>query len=112
MRPITKLNPADPATALGRQVAELRKTKGLTQAGLAKKSGIKITAVRRCEQSGQIPLRRFARIVAALGGDLKIQPPANLLPETWEGILRLEKRQAKVTRRPKLGGLWDSPETP
>lgn len=112
--------PIDPAATLGRQIAALRKAKGLTQAGLAAKAGIKITAVRRCEQKGQIPLRRLAKLLAAMEATLQIHPPANRLPETWEGILRKEAaqrrqlRQGSKTRRPTrpmLGGLWDSVET-
>lgn len=57
------LNPVD----FGRKITLLRKQQGISQKDLALKSGVPLTAVRRCEQKGQIPLERYLAMTSALG---------------------------------------------
>lgn len=54
-----------------RQTAEnmraLRLEKGLTQAGLAERSGVSLASLRKFEQEGQISLVSFFKLAMALG---------------------------------------------
>ncbi len=110
----------------GRQIALLRKEQGLSQADLAKTSGVPITAIRRCEQLGQIPLDRYLVLTSVLNASLKIHPAAtgmvtqgikSLRPNTspYKTIGEvLAAARAKTgnglpthIRKPRLGGLFD-----
>jgi len=65
------------ANQFGKQVRAWRKEDGITQKELAAKSGMPLTAVRRCEQRGDIPLKRMLKLVNTLGGEfLTARTPA------------------------------------
>ena len=55
---------------LGKELRAWRKVDGITQQELAAKSGVPLTAIRRCEQKGDIPLKRYMELIACLGGEL------------------------------------------
>lgn len=61
-----------PVKELARKITLLRKQLGLSQRELAAKSGVPLTAVRRCEQLGQIPLDRYLAITSALGAKVDV----------------------------------------
>jgi len=65
--------------AYGRKITQLRKLRGISQKELAETSGVPLTAIRRCEQRGQIPLHRYLAITHALGTLVEITtaPPKN-----------------------------------
>lgn len=98
---------------LGKQIALLRKAQGLSQAGLAAVSGIPITAIRRCEQNGRIPLDRYLALASALQASLAVVPPKMTLPppyKTIEDVIRSAKPRSVKTpliRKPRLGGMFD-----
>lgn len=58
----------------GRKITLLRKQRGISQKELAAKSGVPLTAVRRCEQKGQIPLQRYLAMTSALGAVVDVSP--------------------------------------
>lgn len=108
---------------LGKQIALLRKAQGLSQADLADASGVPITAIRRCEQNGRIPLDRYLKLASVLNTSLIVVPSAgsmpkiekypNLIPyKTIEDVIRsAEKRLSPPSdyheiRKPRLGGLF------
>lgn len=108
---------------LGKQIALLRKAEGLSQADLADASGVPITAIRRCEQNGRIPLDRYLKLASVLNTSLLIVPSAGSVPKiekrpdlihykTIEDVIRsAEKRLSTPSdsheiRKPRLGGLF------
>ena len=105
----------------GKQIARLRKARGLSQMDLADASGVPITAIRRCEQNGRIPLDRYLILATTLDASLKIVPthPAGVagpdhLPYTniqeiiREAAQRPSTQTASEIRRPRLGGMFDT----
>lgn len=110
----------------GKQIALLRKAQGLSQADLAKTSGVPITAIRRCEQLGQIPLDRYLVLASILNASLKVHPAAtgmvmeviknsrpNTLPyKTIDEVFAAARTKTgnclpTTFRKPRLGGLFD-----
>lgn len=98
---------------LGKQLASLRKTQGLSQYKLAEVSGLPITAIRRCEQSGKIPLDRYLILASVLNASLEIVHPNNSAPQpykTIEDVIRCAQSRPAKTRKfskPLLGGMFD-----
>lgn len=60
------------AKLLGSEIARLRKAKGLSQEDLARASGVPVTAIRRCEQKGQIPLERYLKLASVLHASARV----------------------------------------
>ena len=105
----------------GKQIARLRKARGLSQVDLADASGVPITAIRRCEQNGRIPLDRYLILATALNASLKIVPstPADgSIPDRLpyksihdiirEAAQRPSTQPASEIRKPRLGGMFDT----
>lgn len=108
----------------GKQIARLRKALGMSQVDLADASGVPITAIRRCEQNGRIPLDRYLILATALNASLKIVPstPADgSIPDRLpyksiqdiirEAALRPATQPASEIRKPRLGGMFDTMAT-
>ena len=104
-----------------KQIAHLRKARGLSQVDLADASGVPITAIRRCEQNGRIPLERYLILATALDASLKIVPstpadgaiPDRLPYQSIHDIIREAAQRpstqiASDTRKPRLGGMFDT----
>lgn len=98
---------------LGKQIASLRKAHGYSQAKLAEVSGLPVTAIRRCEQSGKIPLDRYLILASVLKASLQIIQknfPAQQPYKTIEDVIRSAQSRPKRTReihKPMLGGMFD-----
>lgn len=111
------MKPAD-SKKLGKQIALLRKARGLSQADLAEVSGIPITAIRRCEQSGSIPLDRYLVLASTLNATLRIVPEKNLATQPYrriEDVIRSAEAPAKKAqeiRKPRLGGAFETINQP
>lgn len=54
---------------LAQRVAKLRKSKKLSQAALAKKSGVSFASVKRFEQTGEISLSSLTKIAIVLNAE-------------------------------------------
>ena len=119
------MNHSDPKE-FGQQIALLRKAQGLSQSQLAKVSGVPLTAIRRCEQKGQIPLDRYLTLTTALKAVIEIhgasatQQPVmptgdsrpNLLPfKSIEEVIAngAVSMKSRETRKPNLGGMFSKP---
>ncbi len=105
----------------GKQIARLRKARGLSQVDLADASGVPITAIRRCEQNGRIPLDRYLILAATLNASLKIvqsTPATGFVPDSLpyksiqdvirEAAQRPSTQAAREIRKPRLGGMFDT----
>lgn len=86
--------------AYGRKITQLRKLLGISQKELAVTSGVPLTAIRRCEQRGQIPLHRYLAITHALGTLVEITtaPPKKTKLEE----IRLRKERSRLADRRRL----------
>lgn len=110
---------------LGKQIALLRKAQGLSQADLADASGVPITAIRRCEQNGRIPLERYLKLASFLNTSMVVVPSASSVPKTGkrpnlipyksiEDVIRSAEKRVNTPadsktyeiRKPRLGGLF------
>lgn len=120
----------------GKQISRLRKARGLSQVDLAKVSGLPVTAIRRCEQLGQIPLDRYLVLASVLDASLNIHSVAtavtthttrkamhstrpNLLPFKTIGEVIGANIQASsyvesvpTVRKPQLGGMFARQSSP
>jgi transcriptional regulator with XRE-family HTH domain len=105
----------------GKQIARLRKARGLSQVDLADASGVPITAIRRCEQNGRIPLDRYLILAATLNASLKIvqsTPATGFVPDSLpyksiqdvirEAAQRPSTQHTREIRKPRLGGMFDA----
>lgn len=116
------MNSLNPKT-LGKQIALLRKVQGLSQKQLAEVSGVPITAIRRCEQSGKIPLDRYLALASVLNANIQITQNRNPTHaskprfKTIEDVIRSNNpshheeipkpgRHPK-SQKPMLGGMFD-----
>jgi transcriptional regulator with XRE-family HTH domain len=78
------LTPADVEAALARRLRDARRSRGWTQAELAKRSGLSVATVARLEQAGQGQLSSLLHLCGALGrledfdAVLKAPAPASL----------------------------------
>jgi transcriptional regulator with XRE-family HTH domain len=112
------MNPPNSKT-LGKQIALLRKAQGLSQEQLAEVSGIPITAIRRCEQSGKIPLDRYLTLASVLNANIQVIQHRNPNPrfKTIEDVIRSNNpsHHGKLPKagkplkfkKPMLGGMFD-----
>jgi len=74
---------------LGEQIASRRKTLGLSQAALAQKASVGRTTLDALENSriGELGFSKIARILSALGMELKIQETLSRRPTLDELML-------------------------
>jgi len=96
----------NPQKLLGAQIATWRKSDGLTQKALSQKCGVPLTAIRRCEQKGEIPLSRYIQLASALGATLlavKSEPKFRSLEE----VLAAQTARNKTSRKPKIGSIFE-----
>lgn len=57
------------------QWRQWRQDDGISQKELALRSGVALGTIRRLEQKGRIPLKKFLRLAACLGGTLQLTRP-------------------------------------
>ena len=100
---------------LGKQIASIRKAQGLSQYQLAEVSGLPITAIRRCEQTGKIPLDRYLILASVLKVSIQIVQQSIPTPryKTIEDVIRSTQARhgkspkARKFHKPMLGGMFD-----
>lgn len=61
------LNSAKALAKMARNIRDLRLEKGLTQSGLAERSGVSLATLRKYEQQGKISLESFFKLAMVLG---------------------------------------------
>lgn len=99
---------------LGKQIAALRKKKGLSQIQLAKLSNIPVIAIRRCEQNGAIPLNRYVALANLLKTRLEVGETPMERYQTIDEIVQSRNTPPRTPnpnpteiRKPRLGGAFD-----
>ncbi len=81
---------------LGSRLADLRISKGLSQAELATKAAIGVATLQRFEQGGGVTLGNFIRLLMALG---KVEDLNELLQSKTITIEALEQQHAMKGRK-------------
>lgn len=98
MKPHTTLH-------LGKTIAALRKSNGLTQKELANQANVAITAVRRCEQQGKISLAGYVQLIAALKAQITIVGTAEPKYRSLDEVTQTSG--TKPAREPRLGSIFN-----
>jgi len=85
--------------SLGRQIAEQRKQRKLTQAELARKAGISRATLDALEngRTGELGFTRISRLLAALGLELTVRPAAAQRP-TLEDLMQEDRDDQSLDR--------------
>jgi HTH-type transcriptional regulator / antitoxin HipB len=93
----TLTTPEETALELAERVKALRLSKKWKRATLADKSGVSCASLQRFEQTGQVSMKHFLRIVFALG---RLDEMRGLLQnEPARSIADLEQREQHLPRR-------------
>jgi transcriptional regulator with XRE-family HTH domain len=87
-------------TSIGEEIAARRKTLGLSQAVLAKEAKVGHSTLDALENGriGELGLTKIARILTALGLELKIQQAASRRP-TFEELMEEDRNDQSLDRR-------------
>lgn len=93
---------------LGNEIAVLRKAKGWTQKELATRADVAITAIRRCEQRGEISLPRLIKLTQALNADITLIDRAEPHYRSWEDIVQDAPAASPMVpaRKPRIGSIF------
>lgn len=87
--------PQEVRKEIGERAKKLRKGKKITQAELAKKSGVSLASLKRFEQSGQVSLDSLLKIAFVLDAfdDFdRLFSPTQAHPKSLDEILKNQKR--------------------
>jgi transcriptional regulator with XRE-family HTH domain len=86
--------------SIGRQVAEHRKSQRLTQAVLSARAGVSRATLDALEngRAGEIGFSRLAKLLAALGLELRLQDAASHRP-TLDQLLQEDRDDQSMDRR-------------
>jgi transcriptional regulator with XRE-family HTH domain len=85
---------------IGQRIAERRKKLRLTQAELARKAGISRATLDALENAriGELGFSKLAKLLAALGLELKLEPAGSRRP-TLEELLEEDRNDQGLDRR-------------
>lgn len=94
----TLLTPSEAEISIAESVRARRLELGLTQPGLAARSGVSLGSVRRFEQTGAISLEALLKILVVVGGIDEIT--ASLKPtappfETLDDVLKVKQPRTR-----------------
>jgi transcriptional regulator with XRE-family HTH domain len=86
--------------SLGQEIALHRKTQRLTQSALAHQAGISRATLDALEngRTGELGFTKLAKILAALGLELKLQPAGSSRP-TLDQLLQEDRDDQSLDRR-------------
>ena len=86
--------------SIGNQIAMRRKTLKLSQAALARKAGISRATIEALEngRAGEVGFSKVARLLAALGLELKLQAASSHRP-TLDELLEEDRDDQSLDRR-------------
>jgi transcriptional regulator with XRE-family HTH domain len=87
-------------TVLGKQIAQTRRQAKLSQTELAQKAGISRATLDALEngRAGELGFSKLAKLLAALGLELKLQPVGSLRP-TLDELLEEDRDDQSLDRR-------------
>lgn len=87
-------------SSIGEQIAERRKSQGLSQAALAKRAGVGHSTLDALEngRSGELGLSKIIKLLTALGLELSLKESASRRP-TFDDLMREENDDQSLDRR-------------
>ncbi|MBU1049166.1 helix-turn-helix domain-containing protein [Candidatus Bipolaricaulota bacterium] len=95
--------------ALGSQLEHIRLARNMTQAQVAKESGVSLRTIRRLEKGQGVSLDTFIRVLAALGvqGNLEsLLPDPTVRPVERMGRTGKERKRARPTQSKSEDATW------
>ena len=108
MMTLFSATPSEMPRLLAARARALRIARGLTQAELAERAGIKLSTLRAFERSGHIALHRLLAVAHVLGGLTEFQtlfppPAARTMAELDALSERRTRKYGRSTRTPRSG---------
>jgi transcriptional regulator with XRE-family HTH domain len=107
MMTLLSATPSEMPRLLATRAKALRIARGLTQAELAERAGIKLSTLRAFERSGRIALHRLLAVAHVLGGMSEFQtlfpPPAARTMAELEALSERRTRKYGRSMRPPRG---------
>jgi transcriptional regulator with XRE-family HTH domain len=87
-------------STIGEQIAERRKSQGLSQAALAKRAGVGRTTLDALEngRTGELGLSKIIKLLTALGLELSLKESVRGRP-TFDDLMREENNDQSLDRR-------------
>ena len=93
------INPSTSQIQLRDHLIERRLAQGLTQKGLAERSGVNLHSLRKFEREGSISLKSFLQLLMILGGleDVvaAVKPPEEQFRSIEEVLASIEPRKVR-----------------
>ncbi|MDW3209317.1 MAG: helix-turn-helix transcriptional regulator [Reichenbachiella sp.] len=86
-------------TKMAQNIRDLRLEKGLTQSGLAERSGVSLATLRRYEQQGKISLESFFKLAMVLGCLDDLVNAVNPVKQTFTSLDEVLKNQENKKRQ-------------
>ncbi len=100
---VVVFNNTNAGELLKQYLKEKRLQTGLSQEGLANRSGVKLATLRKFEQSGMISLKSFLKLLSILGGLDKVMDvlkPTDPIFHSIDEVIKLAKKPRR--KRGKL----------
>lgn len=85
------------------KIRSIRLSKGLTQEGLSKRSGVSLATLRKFEQQGQISLESFLKLAMVLDCLESIIKALEIPKEQFSSIDEVLKENEKPKKKPLRG---------
>lgn len=93
------ITPSKAQAKLAENIRLRRLDMGLTQAGLAERSGVALPTLRKFEQRGAISLESLLKILMVVGGLEEVVKATEAIPAAFSSIDDVLKAEGRVTRK-------------
>jgi transcriptional regulator with XRE-family HTH domain len=96
---ISLISPSKALRRLAENVRSRRLGLGLTQEGLAERSGVALPTLRKFEQKGVISLESFLRLLLVVGGLQEVIDATRGVKPTFSSIDEVLKEETSIRKR-------------
>jgi transcriptional regulator with XRE-family HTH domain len=96
---ISLISPAKALRKLAENVRSRRLSAGLTQEGLAERSGVALPTLRKFEQTGVISLESFLRLLLVVGGIEDVIEAIKPVKPAFSSIDEVLKEETSIRKR-------------
>jgi transcriptional regulator with XRE-family HTH domain len=96
---ISLISPSKALSKLAENVRSRRLSAGLTQKGLAERSGVALPTLRKFEQKGVISLESFLRLLLVVGGIEEVIEAIKPVKLTFSSIDEVLKEETSIRKR-------------
>ncbi|WP_199539327.1 helix-turn-helix domain-containing protein [Dyadobacter luteus] len=96
---ISLISPSKALRKLAENVRSRRLNAGLTQEGLAERSGVALPTLRKFEQKGVISLESFLRLLLVIGGIEEVIEAIKPVKSAFSSIDEVLKEETSIRKR-------------